>query len=405
MAEHINKKKRKADGDQTHLNKRRATTKQLFYLAHYMAEHKDFSGGRLLTAQGKAVCDRHWGALTKVLNKLPGPQKDISEWKKCWTDLKCNVRGRAAKAKIGPMPTRVHTAFQDLPDLDIEVLEVIGLDSCYGLQQEEFGLGDRAQEASSSSQTLVTGGSESRTTSSPSIESRVPLLPSEIKTSDSPPASPYMSDTSFPHQITIPIPKLSPNSTPTSPQSPSDPFAISNPPTTETSADEAEEKPMLAPLSSIPPLTKIPMSSVIPPLPTLTPLTALPPLSALPPLTAITPKGVMPTRPGPSSDAPEKSSPIPANISTASSKSSLGIPQVINKRPNSLSTSLTEATEKLKKSQEKNTEALMAIHGAIDRLAAASEANNEIQLQFLAEHRKFTSILEIALTHWLKKDK
>ncbi|XP_071439219.1 uncharacterized protein [Hetaerina americana] len=311
-----------------------------------MVEHRDFSLGRVLATQGKALNEKQWKELSEVLNQLPGPEKDPYEWKKCWTDLKCNVRGRAAKAKTASTANKINKANADLTEIDMKVLSLIGMDACAGLQNQEYGLDNRLQDAQHDPQLLGQGTSGNGKVSSSPIESQVHLMPSEIKSSDScsPPASPLPSNISLLHQIPIPI--LIASSDPLASSPPPDPLVLPNITPIQTSPTASEDKSALTALPAIPPTSAISMQS--------------------------------------------ESSSQPTLKSTT-------------KKSNSLSNSLAEATDRLQKSQERNTEGLKAIHQAINRMAAASEASNEIQLQFLTIQRNFTSMLEKAITHWINK--
>ncbi|XP_046384070.1 uncharacterized protein LOC124166074 [Ischnura elegans] len=111
----------------------RASGDQLNYLVDYMLAHKEFAAGRLNGGQGKAHQKNQWERLADTLNDFPGADKAVSEWKKCWADLRCHVRARVAKINKAATMTGNTLVPPELGDLDRKVVCVIGECSSIGI--------------------------------------------------------------------------------------------------------------------------------------------------------------------------------------------------------------------------------------------------------------------------------
>ncbi|XP_046384987.1 uncharacterized protein LOC124155316 [Ischnura elegans] len=139
-------KKKVCISKQDEVKRGRASSRQLDILVEFMAQHREFASGRFLSANGKVANEEMWRRVADILNELPGPSKAGSDWRKCWTDLKCNVRGRASKAKAARGATGNNTTMVDLSQMDVKVLNIIGVETSLGHPVEEYGLPRRPED-------------------------------------------------------------------------------------------------------------------------------------------------------------------------------------------------------------------------------------------------------------------
>ncbi|XP_059218236.1 uncharacterized protein LOC131996765 [Stomoxys calcitrans] len=67
-------------------------------LLDFMRNHQDIAKG--FVKGDKVVVEDLWKELSGQLNAAGPPTKDVSNWKKTWIDLKCNIRKKLAHNKI-----------------------------------------------------------------------------------------------------------------------------------------------------------------------------------------------------------------------------------------------------------------------------------------------------------------
>ncbi|XP_046384810.1 uncharacterized protein LOC124155121 [Ischnura elegans] len=184
-----------------------------------------------------------WRRMADILNELPGPSKAGSDWRKCWTDLKCNVRGRASKAKAARGATGNITTMVDLSQMDVKVLNIIGVETSLGHPVEEYGLPRRPEDVVEYEVVFeadeMLNISAIPAASKPCVTPNPPSLVISPPVCVSPSSSPVNLPSSLVNQPSSPI--ILPSSPVNEPSSPiipsSSPFSFNQPSTSTPSMD------------------------------------------------------------------------------------------------------------------------------------------------------------------------
>lgn len=104
---------------------KRITLQQKEQIANFMQENHSFLMGKFGSVEGRMSKDRKWKEITDHLNKI-GPQKDLNKWKKCWADMKSEVKKklqlqRQNRNQTGAAP--IHIFFSPLEE---RILSIVG---------------------------------------------------------------------------------------------------------------------------------------------------------------------------------------------------------------------------------------------------------------------------------------
>ncbi|CAG9786538.1 unnamed protein product [Diatraea saccharalis] len=114
---------------------------QFEMIVSFMETHGDINKPTK-TAQGRMKAIKEWENLTNFLNSdATGETKTTEKWKKVWSDLKNNIKKKAAKIHKAAYGTGGGPALQiRLTELEERVLNIIGPQSATGLPVVEAGL-------------------------------------------------------------------------------------------------------------------------------------------------------------------------------------------------------------------------------------------------------------------------
>lgn len=107
------------------MSEKKITANQKQILVDYM--QKNFTGlvGKFGNLEGRINKDNKWKEICDTLNSFGPPVKDAIKWKKCWTDMKCEVKKklqvqRANRNQTGASP--INIAFSELDDRIISIV-------------------------------------------------------------------------------------------------------------------------------------------------------------------------------------------------------------------------------------------------------------------------------------------
>ncbi|XP_028172889.1 uncharacterized protein LOC114361874 [Ostrinia furnacalis] len=125
----------------------KTSSSQFVMMVTFMEQHGDLTKPTS-NARGRLNNLKHWEDLTLLLNSDGvGDSKTTEKWKKVWCDLKNNTKRKAARLHRAATGTGGGPAvFAKLTDLELRVLNLIGVQVATGLAIEEAGLTHSAIE-------------------------------------------------------------------------------------------------------------------------------------------------------------------------------------------------------------------------------------------------------------------
>lgn len=71
---------------------KKVTAEQKQIIIDYMQENHIYLVGKFGGVEGRVNKDEKWKEITNILNALGPPKKDAAKWKKCWADMKSEVK-------------------------------------------------------------------------------------------------------------------------------------------------------------------------------------------------------------------------------------------------------------------------------------------------------------------------
>lgn len=114
---------------------------QKLAMVDFMQENHTFLVGKFSGYEGHANKDSKWKYIANHLNSI-GPQKDVAKWKKCWTDMKSEVKKklqiqRENHNQTGAAP--INIVFSDLEERIISIVGKKLLDGDSDVSEIGFG--------------------------------------------------------------------------------------------------------------------------------------------------------------------------------------------------------------------------------------------------------------------------
>lgn len=108
------------------MSERKITANQKQIMLDYMQENHTRLVGKFNNLEGRINKDSKWKEMCEILNSFGPPVKDAIKWKKCWTDMKSEVKKKLQVQRANLNQSGAGPIGVTFNEMDDRIISIVG---------------------------------------------------------------------------------------------------------------------------------------------------------------------------------------------------------------------------------------------------------------------------------------